>query len=102
MKASAGASRLWSPTTRREHTRFEYASNRPPLRHAHLLTTTRNVAQEGPNECALVLLRDKKTLWSVMRVDGGDGFPHGRTKPFLSSTSTVRDKAFIMISFTHY
>ena len=37
-----------------------------------------------------------------MRVDGGDGFPHGRTKPFLSSTSTVRDKAFIMISFAHF
>ena len=28
---------------------------------------------EGPNECALVLLRDNRTLFAVMRVDGGDG-----------------------------
>ena len=31
------------------------------------------IYQEGPNECDVVLLNDKKTLWAVMRVDGGDG-----------------------------
>ncbi len=40
---------------------------------------------EGPNECALVLLRDNRTLFAVMRVDGGDG-PIG-IKPLLSATS---------------
>ena len=46
------------------------------------------VYQEGPNECDVVLLKDKKTLWAVMRVDGGDGTPSHRTLPFLASTST--------------
>jgi hypothetical protein len=44
--------------------------------------------QEGPNECDVVLLKDQKTLWAVMRVDGGDGTPSHRTLPFLASTST--------------
>jgi hypothetical protein len=35
-----------------------------------------------------VLLKDQKTLWAVMRVDGGDGTPSHRTLPFLASTST--------------
>jgi hypothetical protein len=40
---------------------------------------------QGPNECALVLLKDKKTVWAVMRTDGGDGY---FTKPFISATSS--------------
>eukprot|EP01046_Picozoa_sp_COSAG06_P002559 COSAG06_NODE_91_length_24730_cov_26.482603_17_plen_84_part_00 len=46
------------------------------------------IYQEGPNECDVVLLKDQKTLWAVMRVDGGDGTPSHRTLPFLASTST--------------
>ena len=46
------------------------------------------VYQEGPNECDIVLLGDKKTLWAVMRVDGGDGSPSHRTLPMLHATST--------------
>jgi hypothetical protein len=45
------------------------------------------IYQEGPNECDVVLLKDKKTLWAVMRVDGGDGTPSHRTLPFLAATS---------------
>ena len=48
----------------------------------------RRVYQEGPNECDVVLLKDRRTLWAVMRVDGGDGTPSHRTLPFLASTST--------------
>lgn len=48
----------------------------------------RRIYQEGPNECDVVLLKDKRTLWAVMRVDGGDGTPSHRTLPFLTSTST--------------
>ena len=44
--------------------------------------------QEGPNECDLVLLKDGKTLWAVMRVDGGDGYPDRRTLPLIAATST--------------
>jgi hypothetical protein len=46
------------------------------------------VYQEGPNECDVVLLGDNKTLWAVMRVDGGDGEPSHRTLPMLRATST--------------
>lgn len=46
------------------------------------------VYQEGPNECDIALLRDNKTLWAVMRVDGGDGHPSHRTLPMLHATST--------------
>jgi hypothetical protein len=35
--------------------------------------TTGKKYGEGPNECTLVLLKDEKTLWAAMRVDGGDG-----------------------------
>ena len=52
------------------------------------LYDTQRVYQEGPNECDVVLLKDKKTLWAAMRTDGGDGTPSHRTLPFLSSTST--------------
>lgn len=44
--------------------------------------------QEGPNECDVVLLKDGKTLFAVMRVDGGDGRPDGRTLPLIAATST--------------
>eukprot|EP01052_Picozoa_sp_SAG31_P046221 SAG31_NODE_8749_length_1395_cov_1.175926_2_plen_399_part_01 len=50
------------------------------------------IYQEGPNECDVVVLRDGKTLWAVMRVDGGDGVPSHRTLPFLSSRSTTHGK----------
>ena len=43
--------------------------------------------EEGPNELALVLLKDNKTLWAVARVDAGDGQPHGYTKPLWATTS---------------
>jgi len=46
------------------------------------------VYQEGPNECDVVLLKDGKTLFAVMRVDGGDGRPDGRTLPLIAATST--------------
>ena len=49
---------------------------------------TTRLYQEGPNECDIVLLGDKKTLWAVMRVDGGDGEPSHRTLPMLHATST--------------
>lgn len=51
------------------------------------------IYQEGPNECDVVLLKDKKTLWAAMRTDGGDGVPSHRTLPFLSSTSTDGGKS---------
>ena len=47
--------------------------------------TTGEKYGEGPNECALVVLKDKKTVWAVMRVDGGDGY---FTKPFISALSS--------------
>jgi len=47
--------------------------------------TTGEKYGEGPNECTLVLLKDTKTVWAAMRVDGGDG---GGTKPFVSATSS--------------
>ena len=63
---------------------------------SELLNPTTGVRYgEGPNECALVLLRDQKTVWAVMRVDGGDG---GGTAPFVNAYSsdggvTVSDNA---------
>lgn len=45
------------------------------------------VYQEGPNECDIVLLKDGRTLWAVMRVDGGDGQLDGRTLPRIAATS---------------
>ena len=51
------------------------------------------IYQEGPSECDIVLLKDGKTLWSVMRVDGGDGEPSHRTLPMLSATSTDGGKS---------
>ena len=48
--------------------------------------TTGEKYGEGPNELSAVLLKDKKTVWVVMRVDGGDG-PNG-TKPFITATSS--------------
>jgi hypothetical protein len=47
-------------------------------------------SQEGPNEVSIVQLKDNHTIWSVMRVDGGDGSPSHRTLPFVSSSSTNR------------
>ena len=44
--------------------------------------------EEGPNECDIALLKDKKTLFAVMRVEGGDGYPHHLHKSYISSTST--------------
>jgi hypothetical protein len=44
--------------------------------------------QEGFSENSVVLLKDNKTLWSVIRTDSCDGEPSHRTLPFLSATST--------------
>ena len=49
--------------------------------------TTREY-QEGFSESSVVLLKDKKTLWAVIRTDSCDGDPSHRTLPFLSATST--------------
>jgi hypothetical protein len=46
------------------------------------------VYQEGASENDLVLLKDNKTLWAVMRTDSCDGEPSHRTLPFLTSRST--------------
>ena len=53
-----------------------------------LYPTSRRVYQEGFSENAVVLLKDNKTLWTVIRTDSADGQPSHRTLPFLSSTST--------------
>lgn len=41
-----------------------------------------------------MLLKDKKTLMSFMRVDGGDGVPSHRTLPFLTALSTDRGRSW--------
>lgn len=46
------------------------------------------IYQEGASENDLVLLKDNRTLWSVMRTDSCDGEPSHRTLPFLTSQST--------------
>jgi hypothetical protein len=43
--------------------------------------------EEGPNENALALLSDGRTLLSMFRVDGGDG-PRGSHSPYFSARST--------------
>ena len=52
------------------------------------------IYQEGPNENDVVVLKDQKTLWSIMRVDGGDGRLSHRTLPFISTTSTDRGRSW--------
>ena len=44
-------------------------------------------SQEGPNENDLVLLPDNKTLFCVIRRDGGDGWPNHTHVPFLFARS---------------
>eukprot|EP01052_Picozoa_sp_SAG31_P046730 SAG31_NODE_9052_length_1342_cov_4.659958_1_plen_276_part_10 len=46
------------------------------------------IYQEGFSENDVVLLKDNRTLWAVMRTDSCDGEPSHRTLPFVSSTST--------------
>ena len=43
--------------------------------------------EEGACENTVVLLRDRKTLLMVLRVDGGDGEPLGRHSPFMATHS---------------
>ena len=45
-------------------------------------------SEEGPNENSVVMLKDKKTLFVVMRKDGGDGVPHHNHALFVFATST--------------
>ena len=45
-------------------------------------------AEEGPNEPAVSLLADAKTLIAVMRRDGGDGWPSHKHLPYIKSLST--------------
>jgi hypothetical protein len=52
----------------------------------------RRLYQEGTSEASLVLLKDKKTLWAVIRTDSCDGEPSHRTLPFLSAQSTDRGR----------
>jgi hypothetical protein len=44
-------------------------------------------SQEGPNENDLVLLPDNKTLFCVIRRDGGDGWPNHTHVPYLFARS---------------
>lgn len=52
------------------------------------------VYQEGFSENDLVLLKDNRTLWSVIRSDSCDGEPSHRTLPFLTSRSTDRGRTW--------
>mmetsp|Transcript_64318 Transcript_64318/g.140021 ORF Transcript_64318/g.140021 Transcript_64318/m.140021 type:complete len:324 (-) Transcript_64318:320-1291(-) len=44
--------------------------------------------EEGPNENNIVTLKDGKTLWLIIRVDGGDGVPDHPHVPYMVTTST--------------
>ena len=46
------------------------------------------IYQEGFSENSVVLLKDNKTIFTVIRTDSCDGEPSHRTLPFLSATST--------------
>jgi hypothetical protein len=45
-------------------------------------------SEEGPSECSLTLLKDNRTLFVVMRTDGGDSQPHHYHRSYASSLST--------------
>ena len=45
-------------------------------------------AEEGPNEPAVSLLADSKTLLAIMRRDGGDGWPHHSHRPYIKTFSS--------------
>ena len=48
-------------------------------------------SEEGPNEHDVALLADGKTLFAVIRVDGGDGVPTPSPhKPYVFALSTDR------------
>ena len=47
-----------------------------------------NTLTFAPTKIQFLLVKDNRTLFAAMRVDGGDGVPSHRTLPFLSSTST--------------
>ena len=44
----------------------------------------------------MVLLKDNKTIWTVIRTDSCDGEPSHRTLPFLSTTSTDMGRSWAM------
>eukprot|EP00750_Incisomonas_marina_P015026 INCI18056.4.p1 GENE.INCI18056.4~~INCI18056.4.p1 ORF type:complete len:393 (+),score=42.50 INCI18056.4:100-1278(+) len=63
------------------------------------------VSEEGPNENDIVLLRDGKTLFCVMRLDGGDGVPSHAHVPYVFATSvdlgltwTIKEAPAFMLS----
>jgi hypothetical protein len=45
-------------------------------------------AEEGPNEPAVSLLADAKTLIAIMRRDGGDGWPRHNHLPYIKTFSS--------------
>ena len=45
-------------------------------------------SEEGPNECDITLLKDNRTLFAVMRTDGGDSEPHHYHRSYATSLST--------------
>jgi hypothetical protein len=45
-------------------------------------------SQEGPNENDVVLMSDQQTLFSIIRKDGGDGYPDHAHVPYLLAKST--------------
>ena len=50
--------------------------------------TAKFASEEGPNENTVVMLKDKKTVFVVMRRDGGDGVPHHYHVPYVFARSS--------------
>ena len=54
------------------------------------------VSQEGPNENDVVLLKDGRTIFCVLRIDGGDGVPTHKHVPYVFATSIDLGKTWTM------
>ena len=59
--------------------------NRTDISHSVIWTESASLGLTCPYS---LVTGDNKTLWAVMRVDGGDGMPSHRTLPLLHATST--------------
>ena len=49
---------------------------------------TASPGEEGASEHAIIPLHEPDTLLAVVRIDGGDGEPHGRHSPFMATRSS--------------
>lgn len=54
-------------------------------------------SQEGPNENDVVLLKDGKTIFCVMRRDGGDGVPAHAHVSYVFATSVDRGYTWTLV-----